>query len=97
MCQGELKHRGPSINYVVSISTIYDPPSPLLSFFLYILGSFFKASFRVLPSSLLSFLLYSVSHIITFPSKELCSKMALGEVGVSNLEMEGQGCGIIMG
>ena len=27
--------------------------------------------------------LYSVSHIITYPSKELCSKMALGEVGVS--------------
>ena len=26
---------------------------------------------------------YSVSHIITYPSKELCSKMALGEVGVS--------------
>ena len=25
----------------------------------------------------------SVSHIITYPSKELCSKMALGEVGVS--------------
>ena len=28
-------------------------------------------------------ILYSVSHIITYPSKELCSKMALGEVGVS--------------
>ena len=27
--------------------------------------------------------LYSVSHIITYPSKELCSKMALGEGGVS--------------
>ena len=26
---------------------------------------------------------YSVSHIITYPSKELCSKMALGEGGVS--------------
>ena len=26
---------------------------------------------------------YSVSHIITYPSKELCSKMALREVGVS--------------
>ena len=26
---------------------------------------------------------YSVSHIITYPSKELCSKMALGEMGVS--------------
>ena len=26
---------------------------------------------------------YSVPHIITNPSKELCSKMALGEVGVS--------------
>ena len=26
---------------------------------------------------------YSVSHIITYPSKELCSKMALGEVVVS--------------
>ena len=26
---------------------------------------------------------YSVSHIITYPSKELCGKMALGEVGVS--------------
>ena len=26
---------------------------------------------------------YSVSHIITYPSKELCSIMALGEVGVS--------------
>ena len=25
---------------------------------------------------------YSVSHIITYPSKELCSKMALGEVSV---------------
>ena len=25
---------------------------------------------------------YSVCHIITYPSKELCSKMALGEVGV---------------
>ena len=24
---------------------------------------------------------YSVSHIITYPSKELCSKMALGEGG----------------
>ena len=28
-------------------------------------------------------LIYSVSHIITYPSKELCSKMALGEGGVS--------------
>ena len=26
---------------------------------------------------------YSVSHVITYPSKELCCKMALGEVGVS--------------
>ena len=26
---------------------------------------------------------YSVSHIITYPSKELCSKIALGEGGVS--------------
>ena len=26
---------------------------------------------------------YSVSHIITYLSKELCSKIALGEVGVS--------------
>ena len=26
---------------------------------------------------------YSVSHIITYPSKELCSKKALGEVAVS--------------
>ena len=26
---------------------------------------------------------YSVCHIIAYPSKELCSKMALGEVGVS--------------
>ena len=30
-----------------------------------------------------SFFDYSVCHIITYPSKELCSKMALGEVGVS--------------
>ena len=28
---------------------------------------------------------YSVSHIITYPSKGLCSKMALEEVGVSLL------------
>ena len=27
--------------------------------------------------------MYSVSHIITYPSKELCSKMALREVGMS--------------
>ena len=26
---------------------------------------------------------YSVSHIITYPSKELCSKMALGVMGMS--------------
>ena len=26
---------------------------------------------------------YSVCHIITYPSRELCSKMALGEVGLS--------------
>ena len=26
---------------------------------------------------------YSVSHNFIYPSKELCSKMALGEVGVS--------------
>ena len=26
---------------------------------------------------------YSVSHVITYPSKELCSKMALGDAGVS--------------
>ena len=28
-------------------------------------------------------IIYSVSHIITYPSKELCSKLALGEVGMS--------------
>ena len=28
-------------------------------------------------------LCYSVSHNFIYPSKELCSKMALGEVGVS--------------
>ena len=26
---------------------------------------------------------YSVCHIITYPSKELCSKIALGKMGVS--------------
>ena len=35
---------------------------------------------------------YSVIHNSIAPSKELCSKIVL-----SNLEAEGQGCGIIMG
>ena len=34
------------------------------------------------PTQIHRISLYSVSHIITYPSKELCSKMALGEGGV---------------
>ena len=60
-----------------------------LIFFCNYMASFFckeKPIFQILVScdiSIQDFRKYSVSHIITYASKELCSKMALGEVGVS--------------
>ena len=58
----------PNFCGLLRISELYSPPSNHLNY---------------LSSSLTQNLFYSVSHIITYPSKELCSKMALGEGGVS--------------
>ena len=71
MCKIEIfEGKGPYFNYVSTFLSIFDQLSTVVGMFTTYIESIYLD-------------MYSVIHISIHPSKELCSKMAPGEVGVS--------------